>query len=319
MMWKLWNRLFGRNTPAALTASTNALPHGLRAVCETVSQGSVSAQVLQADWARLARFIADNPDQASAHLTHHNGYVREAALQCLPDQPVDAALVATVMLRCNDWVPEVQAAARTVLPRLVAGLTPDQLAALLPFALGPARAWRRGGSMSVAALMAHREWTPALRDYFLTGTQGPLARSLRQVLASADLDDALPRLAIEAKSVFVRSVAAEAVLAGEARRVTGQQWRWIDKAMGIRKREAVVAKRGVTVTPDGRLQVLRACVMDKAVPMRLLAADHLTRTGPSPDTEPLLHRLRSDRAGSVRKRMDFFDQRWPSGAGKDEK
>ena len=319
MMWKLWNRLFGRNAPAAITAKTNGLPHDLRAVSESVSRGCVRAQALQADRARQLRFIADNPDQASAHLTHHDGYVREAALRCLPDHSVDATLVATVMLRCNDWVPEVQAVARTVLPRLVARLNPDQLAALLPFALGPVRAWGRGGSLSVAALMAHREWSPALRGYFLTGTQGPLARSLRQVLARADLDDALPRLATEARSVFVRSVAAEVVLAGEARWVTGQQWRWIDKPMGIRKREAVVAKREVTLTPDALRQVLCACVADKAVPMRLLAVDHLTRTGPSPDTEPLLQALRSDRADSVRKRMDFFDKRWPTGAGKDEK
>jgi hypothetical protein len=153
--------------------------------------------------------------------------------------------------------------------------------------------------------MAHPEWTSALRAYFLTATQGPLARSLRQILAGTDLDDALPSQATEAKSVFVRSVAAETVLAGEARWETGRQWRWIDKPMGIRKREAVIAKRGVTVTPNVRLQVLRACVADKAVPMRLLAADHLTRTRPSPDSDPFFADA-AQRPGGQRSQADGF-------------
>lgn len=169
--------------------------------------------------------MAEVPDLGRIYLYHSDGYLREAALRRLPDHPVDAALVASVMMRCNDWVPEVQTAAREALSRLSISLTPDELAALLPFALGQARSWGRGGASSVDVLAAHPAWREVLVGYFLTGTQGPLARTLRQSVADPRLDEALPRLAMQARSAHVRSVAAGFVLSGEARWATGRRWR----------------------------------------------------------------------------------------------
>lgn len=65
------------------------------------------------------------------------------------------------------------------------------------------------------------------------------------------------------------------------------------------------------------MEVLCACVSDMATPLRLLAVDHLTRTGPGHGNEELLQTLREDRSANVRSRMKFFDERWPKGARKE--
>ncbi|PJK08956.1 hypothetical protein CO608_07940 [Lysobacteraceae bacterium NML08-0793] len=61
-----------------------------------------------------------------------DGYARERALHQLAPAQVNGPVLSAVLLRLNDWVPQVRQAAQEVLRQLSAGLGFEQLQAVLP-------------------------------------------------------------------------------------------------------------------------------------------------------------------------------------------
>lgn len=72
----------------------------------------------------LAR-LAANRDLAAAFLFHRDGYMREAALKALDDQIEIPAAAYGLILRLNDWAPQVRAAAEEAFERCLARSDPE--------------------------------------------------------------------------------------------------------------------------------------------------------------------------------------------------
>jgi len=62
-------------------------------------------------------FKLEDPLEALIALTHPNGFVRQQALEKIKE-PVDASTISLLILRCNDWVHQVQEIARSKLFQL---------------------------------------------------------------------------------------------------------------------------------------------------------------------------------------------------------
>ena len=81
---------------------------------------------------------------------HQNGYIRERCLRCLADQ---TEVLQFVLLRLNDWVPEVRQAARQILPAVLAN-DKTHIPSAMPFVEHVRRGQRaqRDTAFSMAAL-----------------------------------------------------------------------------------------------------------------------------------------------------------------------
>jgi hypothetical protein len=87
----------------------------------------LSVQVnLEARTPELTR-LAANRDLAAAFLFHGDEHVREAALKALDDQIAVPAAAYGLILRLNDWAPQVRAAAQETFARCLAHSDPEIL------------------------------------------------------------------------------------------------------------------------------------------------------------------------------------------------
>jgi hypothetical protein len=312
-MWKLWNRLFGRNKPAALTARTNALPHDLRAVSEGVSQGWVKAQAIQAERARLVRLIADHPDQALAHLTHQDGYVREAALRHVLVADASSALALLLLERCNDCVPQLRKLAMARLCDVVALLPETDLFPLVRSILGRATSWQRWGSDmgGLANLFDKPAMRNAVNAYLMTASHGPVVRQARWAMRLGIVDAALADLSLSARSNALRAVATECLLDSKVYWTESREKVWIDKPMGLFRNQPRWQVRELGAVSYDRVALLHAGARDKSPAVRRVVAEHLCKTGPELALAAAIATLLEDKSPTVVHRMLYFRQKWP--------
>lgn len=277
--------------------------------------------------ARVSRFVRLSPETRSraefAPLLIHDPEwsTRLDAVENLVAPERDALRMTALLVRCNDWVEPVRAAAR----QRVAALADQPLPVLsevLPILLRRVPAWQRGGAEAASLLSRHPDWHDCLLEFFLTKTSGPLARLLREALADGALDEQLERLANEARSAFVRSVAAEAVLSGQALWMAGREWVWIDKSMGERRRRPVWHTRKLAADAETWRRVLQAAGRDRSALVRKIAADALIVQGARSALE-MVEILKADKSRAVRDRMEYFERKWlataPAQDGKNDR
>ena len=259
--------------------------------------------------ARLLSQLARRPEAAPLLALDPDGHLRAAAVKAWEKAPPFAMALA-LLVRSNDWVPAVRALALERLPRALVRLEAWRLDRLVPLLLDRMPDWRREDPDRPVAelLLAHPRLREAMLRRLREERSGPLARRLRFLLREADCDGRLPELAIHARSAAVRAVAMETLLSGAAQWTDGWTWRWIDKPLGLRRRERRRRSRPLLaqVAPDG---LLAAAAADRSSVVRRVAADALIRLGPVLP-EPTLAALRRDRSRSVSARLAFCDRKW---------
>lgn len=322
MIWKLWNRLFNRNTLARQTAKTKTLSRDLwlsarRAAYQDwlSNRDMVTAQsmrVREAERARLVRLIANHPDQALAHLTHFDGYVREAALRQVSLAEPSAALALLLLERCNDWVPQLRKLAIARLGDVVAKLPETDLFPLVSAIFGRATRWQRWAS-DLGGL-ARLFDTPAMRNtlkaYLMTASHGSVVRQAGWAMRLGIVDAALPELALTAHSSALRAVATECLLDRKVYWTEGREKVWVDKTLGLYRTQPRWQARDLGPVSYDRVALLHAGAKDKSCTVRLVVAEHLCKTGPEPALAAAIATLLEDKSPTVARRMRFFRQKW---------
>lgn len=256
------------------------------------------------DWVKL---IKRNPETALLAMHAPDGYLREYAIKRA--QITDTAALSLLLLRCNDWVIPVQKAAHRRLNELLPALNEEALAPICLFVLNRSLNWQRGGALAAQNIMAQPLWPKSVICMFKSTTNGPLTLSLRELLRTKDFDWALPELATEAKSAFVRAVAVNTLLTGYARWFEKFEWEWHDKAFGLRHKVPHFAKRHLEVSHEIRAKILSIACCDKSPKVRILAADYLIEFGPK-ENKHLINTLKMDKSKAVQERMAFFNKKW---------
>jgi len=171
------------------------------------------------------------------------------------------------------------------------------------------KTWRRWEDARAAydRIEASPEVAAYMAQYLCTSLHGPLPRQCRAMLRHEAFDAHLLDLAHTAATPNVRAIAFGALLTQRASRITGWQKRWVDKAHGISRRDAVWNHRPiVTAQVDLPVLVLLGAKDRAAAVRRTVAYWLLTTNKPFPEAVTLLS---LDKYPSIRNAMDFYQRK----------
>ncbi len=255
--------------------------------------------------------IAKSPQIAWLFVHSHNGRYREAAVQSMIIGDEDTAAQTALLLRSNDWVPQVREAAFDRLRIRAPQLPQTALSRLAVFAVARVGIWQRGGAEALDVLRECPLWLSALEEALAEQADGPLVHVLKRLILESTLDHALNRLARSARSPFVRSAATECVLTEKVRWKSGYKRQWINKPLGISRRVPLFEERNLEIDPNVCAAVVRSGARDTSAMVRKKVADKLIRDGGKEFPEEV-RLLSADSAASVRSRMEFFHRKYPS-------
>jgi hypothetical protein len=241
-------------------------------------------------------------------LFHRDGWLREAALRKIEGPLPNAFLFAAVAWRLNDWVAPVRraadACARASFPLTPASIIADA-ALILQTRQGT---WGRWGAekLILEAAFERDDVADHLADILVEKATGPMASTLRQSMRSIAMDRHLQRLATDALQPAVRATAMQSLIEGVATWPIGWQWQWVDKPLGIRRRQPLIKRRPLTV-PSDRSDMIRRGLKDRAATVRTVAISGLIEDMAAlPDARRLASDALADRSAAVRERAAFI-------------
>jgi len=217
-------------------------------------------------------------------------------------------LLAAVMLRLNDWVPQVRQAADGAVRRIFA-TTPVPV--ILPAVVGMLSVrfqWQRGvtEAMAVDEIVERADVRAAMTTYLLQTPAGPVARTLSNLLRQAHFDGALPQLLQDAKHPAVRALALRTLLTGQARWPVGVRRQWIDQSTGISRRLPEFAVRPV-MSPEAVESLVRRGAADKAAAVRKVAMQAIIdRPSDWHAFGDVIEKLNRDRSKPIREGMAYI-------------
>lgn len=248
------------------------------------------------------------PDLEFLFLFHRDGHIREASLRRLRSSLPSPFFVAAVAWRLNDWVAQVRKAAAECASYCFPLTPPSIIAEAALTLLARENSWGRwtGEQNQLRAALARPDVARALAAIVGTRSSGPMATVMRYALREGGPDPYLELLAREAVQPAVRALAAQTLIDGHATWPSGSVWRWVDKSMGIRRRETTYSQRPLDGTAP-RLSIIEASALDPSAMVRRVAVASLIRheidlAAARRIAEPLL----GDRSPSVRERAEFI-------------
>jgi hypothetical protein len=273
------------------------------------------------DWLRPHYSAFDilerQPRSARLFMFHRDGYVREAALDCITEGPSSAFALAAVAFRLNDWVGAVRIAARRCAERTFPITPPDVVVASAPYLLDRRRHWGRWeepDAVLVDHIMDRPDVAQHLAQRLASTAPGPLATQFRYACRGSSLDPNIASLATDARNPAVRAAATQMLIEGRAVWPTGFGREWIDRRYGLYKRTTEFADRPLTV-PTNADAVIRRALVDRSASVRRVAADALiARRATYPHLDEAVEVMLGDRSPGLRERGAFL-VRERAGAG----
>lgn len=249
------------------------------------------------------------PELAWLYLSHSNGHVREKAIQRLSMVAPNSLLLTALIRRVNDWVPQVQAAARQVLPSVFAASKPDDVVDVLFAILPHWNSWQRIAPENlqvVLDLMGQPRLLESYKANLIAAESGGLNRVFAQLGRSPVLDSHLADIAQYAIQPAIRNKAYQSMLSGEVSWVEGRQWQWTDLRYCKGRAQPITASRPLSFEYQ-LLDTLNAAAADRSVMVRRLAAQSLINRLDvlGQDAFTLAERLSRDAAPSVAERGEF--------------
>jgi len=253
------------------------------------------------------------PDLKFLYLFHRDGHIREAALRSLRSPLPSPFFFAAIAWRLNDWVAQVREAAAECASYCFPMTPPTVIAEAALTLLARENSWGRwtGEQSALRAALKRPDVARNLATIVSTRSHGPMATVTRYALREGTLDPYLEMLARDTVQPAVRAVAAQALIDGYATWPSGWTWRWVDKSMGVRRRETTYSHRPLDRSAP-RIPLIEACANDSSAIVRRVAASSIIKHGIDPAAarriaEPLL----GDRSPSVRERAEFILRRGP--------
>lgn len=245
------------------------------------------------------------------YIFHRDGRLREAALRKIEGGLPSPFVFAAVLWRLNDWAEPVRQAAAECARRCFPATAAIVVAQAAVEILVRQKTWRRWRQERAILddVFGRDDVAAELADLFARGATGPQASMLRYAMRTAALDPYLVALASDAVQPSVRAVAVEALINGKAEWPSGTAWRWIDKSMGLRRRETAFDRRDLTVTCRRESLIARG-IRDKSAAVRRVAVSGIIRHMlDTADARAWAETLVSDPSKAVRERAMFVLRR----------
>lgn len=244
-------------------------------------------------------------------LFHRDGRMREAALRKITGPLPNPFIFAAVAWRLNDWAEPVRRAAVECAARSFPA-TAARVVAEAALSLQTRRAtWGRWDQESkiLDAAFERRDVASCLAALIGTRVTGPMASLLRQALRNGSMDEHLQLLSADAAQPAVRAAAIQSLIRGYAEWPSGWRWRWIDKSMGVRRRETAFERRPLVVRSDAA-RAIRLGLDDRAAAVRIAAMSGLIQEQATlEDARSLALPMLEDRSAAVRERAEFVINR----------
>lgn len=244
-------------------------------------------------------------------LFHREGRMREAALHKIAEPLPSAFIFATVAWRLNDWAEPVRRAAMECAARTFPSTPPPIIADAASVLLTRKATWGRWGRERevLDAAFERRDVASCLADLIGTSATGTMASLLCQTLRNGSMDVHLQRLSVDAVQPAVRAAAIQSLIRGRAEWSVGWRWRWIDKSMGVRRREPVFETRPLMVLTDAG-SMIRLGLADRSAMVRNAAMSGLIQEQTAMiDARELATTMLKDRSPVVRERAGFVIKR----------
>ena len=294
------------------------------AVSEYIRATSFLSVAKLEDWERAFRYeIYVEPHSSSKLFTlrdrrlpipwldlcHGDGYLREKALRSLREGAPNGFLLAMVLRRLNDWVPQVRAAAREHVPQMAANTKPEHILETLWATLPHLHTWGRlqDEELEVLINLQAVDGVPShLASKLVEATAGPAASILGQAGRKPVLDSFLPIISEKAVQPAVRAKAYLSQL--EVRMVWFESRKrvWTDIRWCEGRYEPVLGERAIKVG-QSFLETLKKAARDNSPVVRRVAGNALIAKLDTLGTEalPIAEILSKDSYPSVVERGKF--------------
>ncbi|WP_411755244.1 hypothetical protein [Serratia sp. (in: enterobacteria)] len=208
-----------------------------------------------------------------------DGFRREIALRTLSGGAPNSFLLALVVRKLNDWVPQVRAAACDALPLIAEASDPEFIVDVLFITLPYWDSWGRMGDIGKEALMKvilMEKVTKALKKRLLISSSGPVATIFVQAGRTAALDNFLAEIAETSVQPSLRAKAYRCQFESKFVWAEGLTWQWVDKVHGIRRRLPVLKERIISTTTPF-IENLRMATTDRSPMVRRIAGEMLIK------------------------------------------
>lgn len=212
-------------------------------------------------------------------LCNADGFKRERALKVLSGSAPNSFLLALVVRKLNDWVPQVRAAACDVLLSIAEHSDPDIIVDTLFITLPYWNSWGRMGDAEKHILMkviSLNKVAESLKKRLILSTSGPAATIFSQVGRIEALDTYLAEIAELSVQPSLRAKAYRCLLESKFVWVEGITWQWVDKAYGIQRRIPVLNEREISTT-NPFIEYLKMATIDRSPMVRRIAGEMLIK------------------------------------------
>ena len=239
----------------------------------------------------------------------YDGYQRENALRALDEGAPNGFLLAIVLRRLNDWVPEVRAAARDRIPIIADKTDPTYILEALCGILPYLNTWERlqaDDTKVLIDLLSIRDIPLQLSEKLISMTAGPAPSILGQAGRQPAIDSFLPRISAAAIQPAVRAKAYRSQLNGVTTWIEGYRQTWTDRRWCRGRSKPIINRRKIDVNRPF-LEILTAAAKDSSPIVRRVAGDALFfESGSlSADLVPIAELLAKDDSPSVAERGIF--------------
>ncbi|QBJ08018.1 hypothetical protein EYS10_05455 [Rahnella aquatilis] len=235
-----------------------------------------------------------------------DGFRRERALRTLSGGAPNSFLLALVVRKLNDWVPQVRAAARDALPLVAEESDPEFIVDVLFITLPYWDSWGRMEDIEKEVLMKvvmMEKVINALKKRLLTSSSGPVATIFSQAGRTTALDKFLAEISEKSIQPSLRAKAYRCQFESKFVWAEGLTWHWIDKIYGIQRRIPALKERIIPTTRPF-IDTLRMATTDRSPMVRRIAGEMLIKELNNIGDEAfnLANILASDRSPSVAER-----------------
>jgi hypothetical protein len=256
-----------------------------------------------------SELLLKTPGLEYLYIFHRNGHLREQALNRVHGPLPNSFIAAAVAWRLNDWASQVRDSAVNCANRCFDQTDPAVLARFFLSTLYQQASWGRWGKVErelISQQLRRNDVIAELSQLMLTERNGPLPSALAYVSRFPEIDCHLDLLAKEALNPGIRAIALRALIDLEARFANGMQWHWIDKPMGIRRKEPRIESRQLTITYD-RKRLYLAGLGDKSAIVRRVALSGIIKYDRHEiGYQNLAREYLADPSRSVRARAEFI-------------
>lgn len=238
-----------------------------------------------------------------------DGHRREKALRTLSPNVPNKFLLALIIRRLNDWVPQVRLAARELLPEIILKSNPNDVVDVISFSLSHWSSWRRieqPDRNTLLEAISSKNLSSTIANKIINSASGPANVILTQASRKPVLDHKYLDIATRAIQPAVRAKAFRFLFEAKASWVEGKEWQWTDKSYCIGRMTPILSDRKLEKVPSFT-NLLKCSSTDKSSAVRRVSAEFLIKeiNQAGIEAKSIAQQFALDKSNSVRERGEY--------------